>query len=125
MPMLEVEPVVMSVQLASLLAFGLCYAGMAALSLGMDKHYAQVWAGSLKPLQQKLLRVAGWSLILLALVPSVTGWNATVGIVTWAGMLTLGAIAFVLLLSYQPRVAASLGLFMGLLSVAGLAAQWL
>ena len=112
-----VEFVVMNVQLASLLAFGLCYAGMGALSLGMEKHHAQVWNDSPKPAQQKLLRASGWVLILLALVPSITGWNATVGIVTWAGMLSLGAIAFVLLLSYQPRIAAGLGLVLGLLSL--------
>nr|WP_051525243.1 DUF3325 domain-containing protein [Methylobacillus glycogenes] len=76
-------------------------------------------------MQQKSLRAAGWALILLALVPSITGWNATVGVVAWAGMLSLGAIVFVLLLSYQPRIAATLGLIAGILSVAGLALQLL
>lgn len=121
----EVGSMVINVPLASLLAFGLCYAGMAALSLAMEKHHAQVWTDSPRPLQQKSLRVAGWGLILLALVPSITGWNATVGVVAWAGMLSLGAIVFVLLLSYQPRIAASLGLIAGILSVAGLALQLL
>lgn len=123
MEMVEVESMSMNIQMASFLAFGLCYAGMAALSLGMEKHHAQVWTDSPKPLQQKLLRIAGWVLILLALVPSITGWNATVGVVTWAGMLSLGAIVFVLLLSYQPRIAASLGLVIGVLSLAGLVTQ--
>lgn len=39
----EVGSMVINVPLASLLAFGLCYAGMAALSLAMEKHHVQVW----------------------------------------------------------------------------------
>lgn len=103
-------------EIAFPLALGLSYAGMAGLCLGMDRHHQQVWSVK-APARQRLLRLAGWLLLALALWPCVQAWGAAVGSVAWLGMLSAAALALVLLLPYRPRLAASLA---GLLAVTGL-----
>ena len=100
----------MSVALALLLAGALCYAGMAALCLGMDRHHRQVWSRT-APRRQPGLRVGGWLLLAVALWPCIQVWGASVGVVIWFGLLSAAALLLVLLLPYQPKGAA---LLMGL-----------
>lgn len=97
----------MSLSLAVLLAIALCYAGMAGLCLAMDRHHSQVWKAK-APTRQRLLRVAGWLLLALAVWPCVQIWGGAVGPVVWCGMLSVGAFTLVLLLPYRPRIAALL-----------------
>lgn len=106
----------MSVAIAIALAGALCYAGMTAICLSMDRHHTQV-RGRKSPALQRLLRPAGWALLVLALWPCVGAWGSSVGVVIWFGFLSAGALALVLLLPYQPKGAAWL---MGLGLVGGL-----
>lgn len=100
----------MTVALAVVLAAALCYAGMAGLCLGMDRHYRQVWGGQ-SPRRQRALRLLGWLLLAVAIWPCVQAWGAAVGVVIWLGWLSAGGLLLVLLLPYRPKGAA---LLMGL-----------
>jgi hypothetical protein len=97
----------MTLTLAVILSAALCYAGMAGLCLAMDRHHSQVWKAK-APNRQRLLRVAGWLLLALAVWPCVLIWDGAVGPVVWCGMLSVGAFVLVLLLPYRPRIAALL-----------------
>lgn len=100
----------MTITLALLLGSALCYAGMAALCLGMDRHHQQVWSRK-APLRQRGLRLLGWLLLAVALWPCIQAWGSSVGVVIWFGLLSAAALVLVLLLPYRPKGAA---LLMGL-----------
>lgn len=99
----------MPIALHILAALSLCYAGMAALCLAMDRHHAQVWRRAPRKPARRGLRIAGWLLLAVAVVPCVRGWGATVGVVAWFGFLSAAALLLVFLLPYRPRAAAALG----------------
>lgn len=111
----------MATWLASLLALGFCYAGMAGLCLGMDRHYKQVWQREPRALARRGLRGAGWLLLALALLPCLRVWGASVGVVIWLGFLTAGAVLVVWLLPYRPRWATGLALCGALVALAVMA----
>lgn len=100
----------------------LCHAGMAALSLAMDRHYEQVTGRrEIPPLQQVLLRVLGVTLLAGGLVCTVTSWGAVVGPLVWLGFVTGGALLVAWGLPYAPRWGAWAAAMTG---VAGLAMAW-
>lgn len=96
--------------LAASATLALCYAGMASLSLAMDRHHGQIWRRDPAPPARWLLRGCGWLLLALAAWPCLRGWGASIGAVVWAGSLCAGALAYVLMLAYHPRTAAALAL---------------
>lgn len=92
----------------SFMAFALSYAGLAVLSLAMNRHARDVLQRELPSTQCLALRVAGCGLLAISLylVIAHVGWP--MGTVEWLGMLTASAVIFVLLLTYFPKVAAAL-----------------
>ena len=93
-----------------MMGYTLAYAGMAALSLGMQKHYAQLNADAELPSSRKVLfKTLGWGLLALALLPVIQGWSLAMGLVIWGGLISVAAINVVLVLAYQPRLLAWLG----------------
>ena len=81
-----------------------CFLGMALISLAMDRHYAQVFSRrELACAARIALRLAGASVLAVALVLALDAWGASVGWVAWLGWLTVGALAVALLLAYAPR----------------------
>lgn len=111
----------MSYAIIVLTALGLCFAGMAALSLAIDRHHRQVYGDDAPPRKRYLLRVAGTLLLVLAVVPCVVLWGAGAGLVAWIGMLTIGALLAAGLLPYWPRRIVPLAAATGALSIASLA----
>lgn len=97
----------METTFALMLGGALCYAGMAALCLGMDRHHQQVWSRK-APARQRALRLVGWLLLAIAVWPCVEAWGSSVGVVIWFGLLSAGALVLVLLLPYRPKGAAVL-----------------
>ena len=87
-----------------LCALGLSYAGMASLSLAMDRHHGQVWGRDAAPHVRRALQLAGALLLALAIWPCVAGWSASVGVVAWLGFIGVGALLVALLLPYAPRL---------------------
>lgn len=98
----------MTAALQPLGALALCYAGMAALALAMDRHHQQ-WRGKdASPAARHVLRAAGALLLAAALWPCVVLWGVGAGLVGWAGFLTAGALMLAFLLPYGARLAAVL-----------------
>lgn len=104
-----------------LTALGLCFAGMSAFSLAIDRHHRQVYGNDAPPRKRYLLRLAGTLLLIVAIAPCVALWGAGAGVVSWVGMLTIGALLAALLLPYWPRRVAPLAAAAGALSLASLA----
>ncbi|SDF78460.1 MULTISPECIES: DUF3325 domain-containing protein [unclassified Duganella] len=111
----------MSYAIIVLTALGLCFTGMTALSLAIDRHHRQVYGGDAPPRKRRLLRAVGTLLLALAIIPSVVLWGAGAGFVAWLGMLTIGALLAAGLLPYWPARVAPLATAAGALSLAGLA----
>lgn len=96
----------MNAPLASFAALALCFAGMASLSLAMDRHHEQVTGRpSPSPRQRLACRAVGAGLLALALWPCIAAWGGSIGVVGWCGFLSVGALAVAWLLPYAPRFA--------------------
>lgn len=82
----------------------LAYAGFVALCLAMDKHFTGLLGRKPHPGHLRLLRVAGWSLLVLSLAFSVhlRGWAH--GLVEWAAVMMAAVTVWVFALPYQPRL---------------------
>lgn len=111
----------MSYALVVLTALGLCFAGMVALSLAIDRHHKQVYGADAPPRKRYLLRVGGTLLLALAIGPCVLLWGSGAGFVAWVGMLTVGALLAAGLLPYWPARVAPLAAVAGALGLVGLA----
>ena len=103
-----------------LCALGLAYAGMASLSLAMDRHHGQVFGRDAAPSVRRALQLAGSVLLALAIWPCVAGWSATVGVVAWLGFLSSGALGVALLLPYAPKLLFRSSLLAAVAALAGL-----
>ncbi|MFM2089323.1 MAG: hypothetical protein RLZZ237_4192 [Pseudomonadota bacterium] len=103
-----------------LCALGLSYAGMASLSLAMDRHHGQVWGRDAAVNVRRALQMAGVVLLALAIWPCVAGWSATVGFVAWLGFISAGALLVALLLPYAPRLVLRSSLLAAVAALAGL-----
>lgn len=89
---------------ASAVALALSYAGMAGLSLAMDRHYEQATGrGEVPRARRRALRTAGSVLLVLALLACTGAWGATVGFTAWWGFLTAGGVLVAWLMAYRPR----------------------
>ena len=99
------------------LVLALSYAGFAALCLSMNRHARDVLKRELADIQRLSLRVAGLGFLAasLLLATSRSGWP--LGVVEWFGLLTAGAVSFVLLLTYLPRAAIALALCLPVLAL--------
>lgn len=94
----------MSAWSAHVAAFGFSFAGMAALSLALDRHYEQFTGIDTAPRRHRLvLRLLGWALLGAALwsCAASAGWG--VGLVAWSAWLAAGAMAVGWTLPYVPR----------------------
>ncbi|MGN8251668.1 DUF3325 domain-containing protein [Pseudomonas sp. SMV7] len=96
------------------------FAGLVALCLAMQKHFADLLRRKPRPGQLRLLRGAGWLLLLASLVLSVhlRGWAH--GLVQWVAVLMAGVTVWVFGLPYLPRLLlglAAVGVVLGPLLV--------
>ncbi len=106
---------------ASLQAFALAFAGMAALAFAMDRHHEQL-AGEMEvPVKRRRgLRFAGALLLAAAAVPCIQVWSVSAGGVVWLGWLSMGAITAVALISMAPPWAARAACGLAAAGIAGL-----
>jgi hypothetical protein len=84
----------------ALIVLPLCYAAMAAVSLSMERHQEQAFG---KAFDALALRLGGWALLAVALVPAIVAWGTSVGILAWLGFLTFAALGIGLQMTYSPR----------------------
>jgi len=86
--------------MTALIVLALGYAAMAAVALSMERHQEQV-AG--KAFAAGPLRLGGWALLAVALVPATAAWGTPVGILAWLGMLTFAALGVGLQMTWAPQ----------------------
>ncbi|GGI17154.1 MAG: DUF3325 domain-containing protein [Oxalicibacterium faecigallinarum] len=92
-------------------SLALAYAGWTALSVGMDRHYADIHGRGKEPDRKtrNVCRLLGTIALLLTFAVSVRLQGWTVGSVLCLGTMTAGALMLVLLLTYAPQRAIGLG----------------
>lgn len=90
-------------------AFCLAYAGFAALSLGMDRHYEDVFDRALPRRRRLALRSLGWLGLALSLWASAGAWGWGYGTVEWIGILSLAGLLLIWFLTFWPRAALGAG----------------
>ena len=87
----------------TLAAFSMAFAGFAALSLTMRRYFRTIYGNAVPaPRQRRALRLAGWTLLAGACAACVAVWGGSVGMVAFAGVLSFGAFACVVLMTYAP-----------------------
>ena len=93
----------------ALTAFCLAYAGFAALSLAMERHYEDVFRRRLPAAHRRMLRFLGWAGLAASLwvCAAVYGWSY--GVAEWIGMLAIAGLLLIWVLTYRPAVAMGLG----------------
>jgi hypothetical protein len=91
--------------------FTLSYGGMFALSMALDRHYADLRGRGAAPSSalRKRLQLGGAAALALSLAASVHAMGASHGLLLWLGALTGACLLLVLLLSCALRLAAVLG----------------
>lgn len=73
------------------LVLAMSFLGFAALASGMERHQQEVLGRSLAAVPTRLLRIAGWCALALALMVATRGQGWSSGLVGWFGHLSLGA----------------------------------
>lgn len=103
---------------APVVTLALCLAGMAALSLAMDRHGEHL-TGRGEPSRKVRIaaRAIGALLLALALWRCVVAWGPSVGPVAWCGGLTAGALLAAGLLTWRPRWTLGAGLAAGVVGL--------
>ncbi|THF60728.1 DUF3325 domain-containing protein [Pseudothauera rhizosphaerae] len=85
------------------LAFALAFAGFSTIAMGMEGHGRQVFGRVPEEGRRRLLKLAGWVLLLLSLVPALAARGPSIGTVLWLSLLTAAGFIVGLMLSYRPR----------------------
>jgi len=94
-------------------------AGMASLSMAMEKHHEQIWGGNrLAAWRAWGFRSAGWLLLVIAAMLAVRLQGASMGLTLWAMEISLAAVCVGFVLSYAPRL-------LPWLTAAALLAAWM
>lgn len=100
------------------ITWALCVAGFAALSLAMHRHFVLATGRrDCAAWQRRAFRLAGGVILWIALGVSQSAWGTVVGTLTWSGVLTLGATAVVLGLTYRPGLVPILAGALGALAL--------
>lgn len=90
--------------IANLAVLFCALSGFIALSVAMERHAKQLLHRSLTPRTRLFIRIAGWLLLAVALLQSISSWSYDIGIVAWLGWLTVAGMALIFTL---PRVSTS------------------
>ena len=83
-----------------LIAFMLCLAGFAGLSLSMKKHARDLFGPTSTIRRRTICRIAGWALLALSVFFCVSLWGVSIGCVAWFGFATVAALAVAMGLTY-------------------------
>jgi hypothetical protein len=95
----------------TLAALALCFAGVAALSLAMDRHCEHMMRGGEPSHGRRIAaRAAGALLLASALWCNTVAWGPSVGLVAWCGWIAAGALLVTMVLTWRPRWTGRAGL---------------
>lgn len=85
-----------------LIAALLCVPGFAALAMAMERHQQDLFGAPWPAGRTRALRIAGWGLLLLALVLLVRTQGWSLGLVAFSGHTSFGAaVSFVSLIAIE------------------------
>jgi len=116
----------MNTLFAALLALTLSLSAFTLAAIAMDRHYEQLFnEAQIGMLRKVLVRTASVCMGVSSLVICLTGWGSAVGIVVWAGMLSVGAVLSALLLTYLPRYFFIVSAMVSSFALCALAWRWL
>ncbi|NHZ42666.1 DUF3325 domain-containing protein [Massilia aquatica] len=103
--------------------FALCHAGFGALSVAMQRHYADMHGRGLEapPELRRRLQAAGAGALVLAFAAAVLKGGGGHGTLTWLGGMTTAALALMMLLTYAPQRVARLAQAAGAIGLAAFA----
>ena len=109
------------------LALSSCIAAFASLGLAMDRHYEDSYGRGKEPSPglRRALRLAGTAGLLASLWACIAAAGAAQGWVFWFGVMTLSALAVVLLFTYAPQRTVRVVQIGTVLAGACAAAAWL
>lgn len=82
----------------------LAFAGFAMLAIAMPRHLEQVLGRGFELRFRNGVRVAGWVLLALSVLPCFVGAGLSIAWTRWFGALTFAALPVALLLTYRPRL---------------------
>ena len=82
-----------------ILGIPVTWLGFAFLCLAMDRHQRDLLGRRLSATGSHRLRLAGFAMIALALILSIAALGPAYGAVLWFGLLTIGAMPIVALVS--------------------------
>ena len=104
--------------LENLAVFASAYAGLACLSVAMDRHYADLYGRGAEPAPatRRQLQAGGALMLLVSLAWAIKLDGGALGLVFWTGGLTGAGLALALLLHYAPRRAVHMALAAGALA---------
>lgn len=102
--------------------FALCYAGFGALSVAMQRHYADMHGRGQEapPDLRRRLQAVGASALVLAFLAAVLKAGGGHGPLVWLGGMTAAALALMLLLTYAPQRVSLLAQAAGAIGLAAL-----
>lgn len=98
------------------IGFALGFSGLAALSLGMDKHHEQALGREPGRGRRWALTLLGWCLLGWAAFHGMQAYGPSVGLAIWVSELAVTAIVALLVLSYRPRWLVPLALLSAVLA---------
>lgn len=113
-----------------LLAFTACFTfslcGFTALSMTLDRHYADIHGRGTAPARRTLRRLhaAGWLALALAWAAQVLNEGWPVGTIYWLGIMALSAAVLVCVLARSPGVSLRVAPWMAATGAASLACLW-
>ena len=85
-----------------LAVFACAYLGFAALAMSQDRHWHHLGGGRHCPRRTcRVLRGAGWALLLAALMLALVRDGASFGSLLWVTVITVGALSVVATLSWR------------------------
>lgn len=85
----------------TLLAALFALLGMLGLVLGMERHQGDLLKRRLPRQQQRYAAGLGWTALACAYAAAAIAWGPAMGTVLWFGLLSLGAMAVLLTLSWR------------------------
>ena len=100
--------------------FALCHAGFGALSVAMQRHYADMHGRGQEapPALRRRLQAAGAGALVLAFAAALLKAGAGHGPLIWLGGMTAAALALMLMLTYLPQKVARMAQAAGALGIA-------
>lgn len=103
------------------LSLALCFSGFGGICLATSRHFERVFKRKPGRWASPGLKLCGWLLVALAILPATAALGPSVGLALWASALSIAAMGQALLLTYRPHLIVPLSLIAPLVTLPVLA----